>query len=135
MAMFVQQDPQASTGLQSGAMPTYAPDPIVKEDQHRRSSLDSRLAQMNKLRIFTGGTTVSTFLQCGMDTSACLAQDSVASICPTGIITNDVACRCTGHSVCSASLRHSWWTGEAAECSEHVAGSWLVRLFMLLLEL
>ena len=64
MLIVSQQDRQASNGLPTGAFMTDAPDASLSKDQQRRSSLDSGLAQMHKLRIFTGGTSVSIFLQC-----------------------------------------------------------------------
>ena len=65
-ADFSQQDRQASNGLLPGALLTDAPDTSLSKDQQRRSSLDSHLAQMHKLRIFTGGTSVSSCLQCNL---------------------------------------------------------------------
>ena len=61
------QDRQTSNGLPTAAFLTDAPDASLCEDQQRRSSLDSRLAQMHKLRIITGGTLVSALLRCILD--------------------------------------------------------------------
>jgi hypothetical protein len=50
------QDGQASQSLQTGGWQEFAPDTSVSEEQQRRCSLDSCLAQMHKQGILGGGT-------------------------------------------------------------------------------
>lgn len=50
------QEQQASGNQQAGAAPVYPPEAYPGEAQQRRCSLNSRLTQINKQRVFANGS-------------------------------------------------------------------------------